>query len=100
MRGSRSRSTTGRAACKEREPTLLLVREATPGETSERCVRTRSRHKDPQGAWSGASGSGRGAHRGSSEAGEDVADVGMSEMRVAQRSGEPTRRFRETGQSL
>jgi hypothetical protein len=32
--------------------------------------------------------------------GEDVAGVGMSEMRVAQRRGEPTRRFRETGQSL
>ncbi len=37
---------------------------------------------------------------GSSEAGEDVADVGMSEMRVAQRRGEPTRRYRETSQSL
>ena len=74
--------------------------EATPGETSERCVRIRSRREDPQGAWFGASGSGRGVHRGSSEAGEDTAGVGMSEMRVAQRRGEPTRRFRETSQSL
>ncbi len=41
-----------------------------------------------------------GVRRGSSEAGEDAAGVGMSEMRVAQRRGEPTRRVRETGQSL
>jgi hypothetical protein len=34
------------------------------------------------------------------EAGEDAAGVGMNEMRVAQRHGEPTRRFRETSQSL
>jgi hypothetical protein len=56
--------------------------------------------EDPQGAWFGASRSGRGVHRVSSEAGEGVAGVGMGEMRVAQRRGEPTRRFRETGPSL
>ena len=100
MRGSRSRNTTGRAAGEERGPALLLAGETNPGETSKRRVRIRSRREDPQGAWFGASGSGRGAHRGSSEAGEDAAGVGMSEMRVAQRRGEPTRRFRGTGQSL
>ena len=100
MRGSRSRNTTGRAAGEEREPALLLTEKVTPRESCLRCIRTKSRREDPQGAWSGASGSGRGAHRGSWEAGGDVADVGMSEMRVAQRRGEPTRRFRETGQSL
>ena len=100
MRGSRSRNTTGRAAGEECEPALLSAGEATPGETSERCVRIRFWREDPQGAGFGASGSGRGAHRGSSEAGEDVAGVGMSVMRVAQRRGEPTRQFREMGQSL
>jgi hypothetical protein len=69
-----------RAAWEEREPALLPAGEANPGETNERCV--------------------SGVHRGSSEAGEDVAGVGMSEMRVAQRRGGPTRPFRETGRSL
>ena len=81
----------GRAAWEEREPALLPAGEATPGETSEWCV------EDPQGAWSGASGSGRGAHRGSSEAGGDVANATVSEVRVTQRRGEPTKWFRETG---
>ncbi len=36
------RNTTGRAAGEKREPALLLTGEATPGETSERCIRTRS----------------------------------------------------------
>ncbi len=93
------RNTTGRAAGEEREPALLLTGKAAPGETSKRCVRTKSRHEDPQGAWSGASGNERGAHRGSSEAGEDATDVGMSEMQAAQRRGELTRRFRETCRS-
>ncbi len=100
MRGSRSRDTTGKTIGEKRESALPPAGEATPGETSERCVRTRSRREDPQGAWFGASGSERGAHRGSSEAGKDAAGVGMSEMRVAQRRGEPTKRFRETGQSF
>ena len=91
------RNTTGRAAGEKREPALLLTGEATPGETSERCVRIRSRHEDPKGAWFGASGSGRGVHRGSSEAGGDIADAAVSEVRVTQRRGEPTRWFRETG---
>ncbi len=99
MRGSRSRNTTGRAAGEERESALLLAGEATPGETSERCVRTRSRREDPQGAWSGSSGNGRGAHRGSLGAGEDATGVGMSEMQAAQWGGKPTRRFRETCRS-
>ncbi len=92
-RGSRSRDTTGRAAGEERKPALLPAGEATPGETIEQRVRTRSRREDPQEAWSGASRSGRGVHRGSSEAGEDAAGVGMSEMRAAQRRGKLTRRF-------
>ncbi len=92
--GSRSRDTTGKTISERHESALLPAGEATPGETSERCVRTRARCEDPQGAWSGASGSGRGAHRGSSEAGGDVAE---SEMRSTQRHREPTREFRVTG---
>ena len=91
------RDTTGKTISKKHESALLSAGEVTPGETSERRVGTRSRREDPQGAWSGASGNGRGAHRGSSEAGGDVADVAMSEMRVTQRRGKPTRWFRETG---
>ncbi len=94
------RNTTSKAAGEEREPALLLTGKAAPGETNERYVRTRSRREDPRGVWSGASGSGRGAHGGSSEAGEDATGVGMSEMRAAQRRGKPTRRFRETCRSL
>jgi hypothetical protein len=82
-----------------REPALLLAGEATPGETSELCVRTRSRREDPQGAWSGASRNGRGAHRGRLEAGGDATGVGMTETQVAQRRGKPTRRFRGTCRS-
>jgi hypothetical protein len=97
--GERIEEHHGRAAGEERELALLLTGEATPGETSERCVRTRSRREDPQGAWSGASGNGRGAHRGSLEAGGDATGVGMSEMQAAQPRGKPTRRFRGTCRS-
>jgi hypothetical protein len=99
VRGSRLRNTTGRAAGEEREQALLRTGKVAPRETSERCVRTRSRREDPQEAWSGASGSGRGAHRGSLEAGGDATGVDMSEMQAAQRRGKPTRRFHGTPRS-
>jgi hypothetical protein len=37
----------GRAADEEREPALLLTGKATTGESSVRCVRTRSRREGP-----------------------------------------------------
>ncbi len=84
------RNIADRAADEEREPALLLTGKVTPGESSVRCIRTRSRREGPRGAWSGASGNGHGAHRGSSEAGGDATSVCRSEMQAAQRRGTPT----------